>query len=125
MDPKVLLLDEPFSALDALTRATLQDELARIWMEQRQTVVMITNDVEEAILLADRIYPLTPGPGATLGPDIPVTMPRPRSRRHLSLEPAYQHVRREITEFLLQARRHTAGGMFAAASAEPREVAQP
>ena len=104
IDPKVLLLDEPFSALDALTRATLQDELARIWLERRKTVVMITNDVEEAILLADRVYPLTPGPGATLGPEIPVTIPRPRSRRHLSLEPSYQEARRGITDFLLKAR---------------------
>src|SRR5215510_10313579 len=104
IDPKVLLLDEPFSALDALTRATLQDELARIWLERRKTVVMITNDVEEAILLADRIYPLTPGPGATLGPEISVPLPHPRSRRHLSLEPAYQEARRGITEFLLKAR---------------------
>ncbi len=104
MDPKLLLLDEPFSALDALTRATLQDELARIWMEQRKTVMMITNDVEEAIRLADRIYPLTPGPGATLGPEIPVTIPHPRSRRLLSFDPSYQRVRREITEFLLKAR---------------------
>jgi nitrate/nitrite transport system ATP-binding protein len=104
MEPKVLLLDEPFSALDALTRATLQDELARIWLEQRQTVVMITNDVDEAMLLADRIYPLTPGPGATLGPEIPVTIPRPRTRRRLSLDPSYQEARRGITEFLLKAR---------------------
>src|SRR6267142_1455098 len=80
MDPKVLLLDEPFSALDALTRGTLQEELARIWMEQRKTVVMITNDVEKAIRLAERIYPLTPGPGATLGPEIPVPIHHPRSR---------------------------------------------
>jgi nitrate/nitrite transport system ATP-binding protein len=104
MEPKVLLLDEPFSALDALTRATLQDELARIWLEQRKTVVMITNDVDEAILLADRIYPLTPGPGATLGPEIPVTIPRPRAQRRLSLDPSYQEARRGITEFLLKAR---------------------
>jgi nitrate/nitrite transport system ATP-binding protein len=104
MEPKVLLLDEPFSALDALTRATLQDELARIWLEQRKTVVMITNDVDEAILLADRIYPLTPGPGATLGPAIPVTIPRPRAQRRLSLDPSYQEARRGITEFLLKAR---------------------
>jgi nitrate/nitrite transport system ATP-binding protein len=108
MDPKVLLLDEPFSALDALTRATLQDELARIWLERRKTVVMITNDVDEAILLADRIYPLTPGPGATLGPEIPVAIPRPRSRRHLSLDASYQEARGGITEFLLKAR-HPAG----------------
>jgi len=112
IDPKVLLLDEPFSALDALTRATLQDELARIWLERRKTVVMITNDVEEAILLADRVYPLTPGPGATLGPEIPVTIPRPRSRRHLSLEPSYQEARRGITEFLLKAR-HSRGTVLA------------
>jgi nitrate/nitrite transport system ATP-binding protein len=104
MDPKLLLLDEPFSALDALTRAILQDELARIWMEQRKTVLMITNDVEEAIRLAERIYPLTPGPGATLGPEIPVAIPHPRSRRLLSLDPAYQQVRRELTEFLIKAR---------------------
>jgi len=107
IDPQVLLLDEPFSALDALTRATLQDELARIWLERQKTVLLITNDVEEAILLADRIYPLTPGPGATLGPEIPVPIPRPRARRHLSLEPAYQEARRGITEFLLKARQTT------------------
>ena len=110
IDPQVLLLDEPFSALDALTRATLQDELARIWLERRKTVVMITNDVDEAILLADRIYPLTPGPGATLGPDIPVVIPRPRSRRHLSLDASYQEARRDITEFLLKAR-HARGAV--------------
>jgi len=110
IDPQVLLLDEPFSALDALTRATLQDELARIWLERRKTVVMITNDVDEAILLADRIYPLTPGPGATLGPDIPVVIPRPRSRRHLSLDASYREARRDITEFLLKAR-HARGAV--------------
>lgn len=104
MDPKLLLLDEPFSALDALTRATLQEELARIWMEKQKTVVMITNDVEEAILLADRIYPLTPGPGATLGPEIAVAIPRPRSRRRLSLDPEYQRVRREIIDYLVEKR---------------------
>jgi nitrate/nitrite transport system ATP-binding protein len=104
VDPKLLLLDEPFSALDALTRSILQDELARIWMEQRKTVVMITNDVEEAIRLAERIYPLTPGPGATLGPEIRVPIPHPRSRRLLGLDPVYQRVRGELTEFLIKAR---------------------
>lgn len=117
MDPQVLLLDEPFSALDALTRAALQHELARIWMGQQKTVVMITNDIEEAILLADRIYPLTPGPGATLGPAITVAIPRPRLPRHLSLDPNYQDVRRTLTEFLLQARR--------APSRQPREMLCP
>jgi nitrate/nitrite transport system ATP-binding protein len=116
-NPKLLLLDEPFSALDALTRATLQDELARIWLEQRKTIVLITNDVEEAIRLADRIHPLTPGPGATLGPEIPVTMPHLRSRRHLSLDPAYQRVRRELTEFLIKARHDRGSDLPAAAVA--------
>jgi nitrate/nitrite transport system ATP-binding protein len=105
MRPKVLLMDEPFSALDALTRATLQDELLRIWQERRTTVVLVTNDVDEAILLADRIHPMTPGPGAVLGPAIEVGLPRPRERRHMSLVPAYQKVRREIVEFLRACRR--------------------
>ncbi|HEV8471172.1 MAG TPA: ABC transporter ATP-binding protein [Methylomirabilota bacterium] len=105
MRPKVLLMDEPFSALDALTRATLQDELLRIWTQRRSTVVLVTNDVDEAILLADRIYPMTPGPGAVLGPPIEVGLPRPRERRHMSLAPAYQKVRQEIVEFLRACRR--------------------
>jgi nitrate/nitrite transport system ATP-binding protein len=105
MRPKVLLMDEPFSAIDALTRATLQDELLRIWNEHRSTVILITNDVDEAILLADRIYPLTPGPGAVLGPAIEVGLPRPRERRHMSLEPAYQKARQAIVEFLRASRR--------------------
>jgi nitrate/nitrite transport system ATP-binding protein len=100
MRPKLLLMDEPFSALDALTRATLQDELLRIWGKRRSTVMLITNDVDEAILLADRIYPMTPGPDAVLGPAIEVGLPRPRRRRHMSLEPAYQKARRALVEFL-------------------------
>jgi nitrate/nitrite transport system ATP-binding protein len=100
MEPKVLLMDEPFSALDALTRAGLQDELLRIWGERRCTVILVTNDVDEAILLSDRIYPMTPGPGAVLGPPIEVGLPRPRQRRHLSLTPAYQKARQGIVEFL-------------------------
>ncbi len=95
MDPKVLLLDEPFSALDALTRGTLQEELARIWSETRKTVVMITNDIDEAILLADTIYTLTPGPGATLGPAIAVDAVHPRGRLQLSGLASCQKARRE------------------------------
>jgi len=102
--PMLLLMDEPFSALDALTRATLQDELTRIWGERRRTVILITNDVDEAILLADRIYPMTPGPGAVLGPAIEVALPRPRVRRHMSLTPAYQKARQALVDFLKSAR---------------------
>ena len=108
MQPKVLLMDEPFSALDALTRATLQEELLRIWQARRTTVVLVTNDVDEAILLADRIYPMTPGPGAVLGPAIDVGLPRPRERRHMSLSPAYQKARQAIVEFLRECRRRVA-----------------
>jgi nitrate/nitrite transport system ATP-binding protein len=105
MAPTLLLMDEPFSALDALTRATLQDELTRIWGERRCTVILITNDVDEAILLADRIYPMTPGPGAVLGAPIEVGLPRPRSRRHMSLTPAYQKARQALVDFLRSAKR--------------------
>ena len=101
MEPKVLLMDEPFSALDALTRATLQEELARIWMETKKTVVMITNDIDEAILLADSIYPLTSGPGATLGTAIKVESPHPRSHRQIGHELLYQNLRQEMLAFLL------------------------
>jgi len=100
MDPRLLLLDEPLSALDALTRATLQDELGRLWLQERKTVLMITNDVEEAILLADRIHPLSRGPGARLGAGIAVDIARPRQRRRLSLDPGYQAVRRAIVDDL-------------------------
>jgi len=100
MDPKVLLLDEPFSALDALTRATLQEELARIWTETRKTVLMITNDIDEAILLADTIYTLTPGPGATLGPAIVVDADHPRGRMELSGLASCQNARRETLKTL-------------------------
>ena len=100
MRPKLLLMDEPFSALDALTRASVQDQLLRIWGERRSTVVLVTNDVDEAIVLADRIYPMTPGPGSVFGPPIDVDLPRPRQRRHMSLMPAYQKARTGIVEFL-------------------------
>jgi nitrate/nitrite transport system ATP-binding protein len=101
MEPKVLLMDEPFSALDALTRGTLQEELARIWMETQKTVVMITNDIDEAILLADSIYTLTSGPGAMLGPAVRVDTPHPRSHAQLSGEASYHRVRRETVAMLV------------------------
>ncbi|MBI3249505.1 MAG: ABC transporter ATP-binding protein [Deltaproteobacteria bacterium] len=100
MKPRLLLLDEPLSALDALTRATLQDELARIWSETKTTVLMVTNDIDEAILLADLVYPLTRGPAATVGHPIRITLPRPRQRQRLSLVPDYQKARRQIVSFL-------------------------
>ncbi|MBI1347728.1 ATP-binding cassette domain-containing protein [bacterium] len=101
MDPEVLLLDEPLGALDALTRATLQDEIERIWERDRKTCVLITNDLDEALLLADRIIPMTAGPGATLGPSFAVDAERPRDRRAIAKGAEFKHLRRELTEWLL------------------------
>lgn len=110
MTPRVLLLDEPLGALDALTRGTLQDELSRICQEEKKTVVLITNDPDEAIYLADRVIPLTAGPRATLGPSIPVTLPRPRDRRSFNEDYEFKQIRNEIVGYLLKARpRDTAG----------------
>ncbi|MBE2214875.1 MAG: ABC transporter ATP-binding protein [Opitutaceae bacterium] len=101
MNPKILLLDEPLGALDALTRATLQDEIARIWESEKKTVVLITNDPDEGIYLADRIIPLTPGPRATLGPSIPIPLPRPRDRAAINHDPAFKAIRTRVLDFLL------------------------
>ncbi len=101
IDPQILLLDEPLSALDALTRATLQDEIVRIWETDKKTVVLITNDVDEGILLADRIIPLSAGPNATLGPSIPVDIPRPRDRKAINHIGRFQEIRREVIDYLL------------------------
>jgi nitrate/nitrite transport system ATP-binding protein len=110
MNPQILLLDEPLSALDALTRATLQDEISRIWQEDRKTVVLITNDPDEGIYLADRIIPLTAGPGATLGPSLAVEIPRPRDRKAINHDPHFKQLRRDVVEFMLNSKqeRHTA-----------------
>jgi nitrate/nitrite transport system ATP-binding protein len=101
MDPQILLLDEPLSALDALTRSTLQDEIERIWEADKKTVVLITNDVDEALLLADRIIPLTPGPGAHLGDSVAVTLARPRDRKALNHDPEFKRLRALVTNQLL------------------------
>ena len=109
LDPAVLLLDEPFGALDALTRGTLQDELEAIWERDQKTVVLVTNDVDEAVLLADRIIPMTVGPGATLGPVIDVNLPRPRDRKAVNHEPRFKEARGRVIDYLLgPARRHPA-----------------
>jgi nitrate/nitrite transport system ATP-binding protein len=102
MQPKVLLMDEPFSALDALTRANLQDELTDIWSQDKRTVVFITNDVDEAILMADRIVPLTPGPRATLGPSFDVPLARPRDRAAINHDQNFIEVRNEINRYLIE-----------------------
>ncbi len=106
MEPKVLLLDEPFGALDALTRAKLQDEVMRIQIELQNTVLMITHDVDEAVLLSDRIVMLTNGPSATIGEIIDVPLPRPRLRVDLVEDPTYLRCRSAALKFLYE--RHSA-----------------
>ncbi|WP_333823470.1 ABC transporter ATP-binding protein [Pinisolibacter sp.] len=101
MSPEVLLLDEPLSALDALTRSKLQDEIERIWEEDKKTVVLITNDVDEALLLADRVIPLTIGPGATLAKEFVIDLPRPRDRTAANHDPEFKRLRAEITQYLM------------------------
>ncbi|HEU5074489.1 MAG TPA: ABC transporter ATP-binding protein [Polyangiaceae bacterium] len=98
--PDVLLLDEPLGALDALTRAVLQDEIARIWQQDRTTVLLITNDVDEALLLADRIVPLKPGPGATLGKEFEVDLARPRNRAALNHDASFKEIRNAVVGYL-------------------------
>jgi nitrate/nitrite transport system ATP-binding protein len=100
MEPKVLLLDEPFGALDALTRAHLQDELLKIVARTHSTVVMVTHDVDEAVLLSDRIVMMTNGPAATIGEILSIELPRPRNRVELAEEPHYVHYRKEVLDFL-------------------------
>ncbi|MDB4537849.1 ABC transporter ATP-binding protein [Akkermansiaceae bacterium] len=101
LDPKVLLLDEPLSALDALTRSELQDQILNIWETDKRTVVMITNDVDEAVLMADRIIPLTMGPKATLAEEYKVNMERPRDRQTLNEHPEFMRLKSEITGFMM------------------------
>ncbi|WP_287128410.1 ABC transporter ATP-binding protein [Candidatus Cyanaurora vandensis] len=100
--PKVLLLDEPFGALDALTREEMQDEVLKLWEADRTTVLMITHEIDEAILLADRIVLMTNGPEATIGLILDVNFPRPRSRADILEDPAYYTLRNQVMTFLYE-----------------------
>src|SRR5262245_36683787 len=124
-EPRILLLDEPLGALDALTRASLQGEIARVLERERRSAVLVTNDVDEAILLADRIVPLVPGAsGARLGPSFRVGLARPRDRAALNHDPSFKKLRNEVTAHLLElaARR---GGPRAGHATTPLPALQP
>jgi nitrate/nitrite transport system ATP-binding protein len=124
MDPEVLLLDEPFGALDALTRGVLQGELQRISQESGKTMLLITNDVDEGILLSDRIIPLGAGPRASLGPATTVDIARPRDRKELNHDPRFREIRVSVLEYLLEsgkAKRGEAAAKRAASKLEARE----
>lgn len=105
MQPEVLLMDEPFGALDALTRAHMQDSLMEIQDELNNTVIMITHDVDEAVLLSDRIVMMTNGPAATIGEILEVNLPRPRNRITLAKDPEYNALRSNVLEFLYEKQR--------------------
>ena len=111
MGPEVLLMDEPLSALDALTRAVLQKEIINIWTEDRRTALLITNDVDEGIIMADRIIPLNPGPKATLGPNFTVPFERPRNLLEINEDPLYKKLRNEIIEYLIEMGNHKQSGL--------------
>jgi len=102
MEPKVLLMDEPFGALDALTRAHLQDSLMKIHRDLNNTIIMITHDVDEAVLLSDRIVMMTNGPAATIGEILDIHLPRPRDRVQLSSDPVYNKLRSRVLGFLYE-----------------------
>ncbi|MEM7390902.1 MAG: ATP-binding cassette domain-containing protein, partial [Verrucomicrobiota bacterium] len=99
-DPDVLLLDEPLSALDALTRAVLQDQILEIWEESKKTVLLITNSVDEGIYMADRIIPLTLSTPATFGPEFKIDLERPRNRRDMNSDPTYKRIRNDVLKYL-------------------------
>jgi nitrate/nitrite transport system ATP-binding protein len=105
MQPKVLLMDEPFGALDALTRAHMQESLMEIHADLGNTVIMITHDVDEAVLLSDRIVMMTNGPAATIGEILTIDLPRPRNRVELSDDARYNHFRHEVLQFLYERQR--------------------
>ncbi|CUH60614.1 ABC transporter ATP-binding protein [Thalassobacter stenotrophicus] len=107
--PKLLLLDEPFGALDALTRGTIQDELLKIWGQMEQTVFMITHDIDEAILLADRILLMTNGPHARVAESVDITIPRPRNRTEIIEHPNYYAIRNHLVQFLGKRSKELAG----------------
>jgi len=126
VEPKVLLLDEPFAQIDALTRGSIQEELVRTWTETRNTVFMVTHDVDEAILLSDRIALMTNGPEAELAEMIEVNIPRPRARATLIDSPEYMRIRSHILRFLVQgAKKEHHTGTRTEADEESSDAARP
>ena len=101
VDPELLLMDEPLGALDALTRGNLQEEILKIWSANKRTALLITNDVDEGIFMADRIIPLNPGPNATLGPEYLIDVERPRDKKALNTDPQFKKVRTDVLNYLV------------------------
>jgi len=125
IQPQLLLLDEPFGALDALTRGTIQDELIRIWSATEQTVFMITHDVDEAILLSDRILLMTNGPYARVAESVVVDIPRPRNRAEIIHNQGYYKIRNHLVEFLARRSKELSGQSSRERSGEPPTTVRP
>lgn len=122
IQPKLLLLDEPFGALDALTRGVVQDELLRMWEESHQTVFMITHDVDEAIYLADRILLMTNGPLARIAESVEISIPRPRNRADIVEDPRYYAIRNHLVQFLARRAKELGGTSDTEPDAYPETV---
>lgn len=125
MDPEMIIMDEPLGALDALTRGNLQDEILKIWEKNKRTALLITNDVDEGIYMADRIIPLLPGPNATLGPEFKIDIPRPRDKTELNDNPEFKRIRNEIIEFLMEIGNESSQqvqGTYTLPDAEPKDL---
>jgi nitrate/nitrite transport system ATP-binding protein len=122
IEPKVLLLDEPFAQIDALTRGVIQEELIQMWNTSRNTVFMVTHDVDEAILLSDRIMLMTNGPEARIAEIVDVTIPRPRSRSTIIEHPHYYRIRNHIIHFLVRHAKHESPGDATLAGASVGQV---
>lgn len=120
--PKLLLLDEPFGALDALTRGTIQEELIKVWSQTEQTVFMITHDIDEAILLADRILLMTNGPEARVAESVEITIPRPRNRTEIVEHPNYYAIRNHLVHFLGHRSKELAGQSSDVSDQRPETV---
>jgi nitrate/nitrite transport system ATP-binding protein len=122
IEPKMLLLDEPFAQIDALTRGVIQEELVRMWTEMRNTVFMVTHDVDEAILLSDKIMLMTNSPEARIAEVVEVTIPRPRARTAIIEHPLYYKIRNHIIRFLVEGGREKSASPAADTGREPRLV---
>jgi nitrate/nitrite transport system ATP-binding protein len=111
MKPELILMDEPLGALDALTRGNLQEEILSIWSEDKRTALLITNDVDEGVFMADRVIPLRPGPRATLGPEFNITIDRPRDKTALNHNDNFKKLRNEIIEYLMEIGQERTAGL--------------
>ncbi|NAS10558.1 ATP-binding cassette domain-containing protein [Flavobacteriaceae bacterium R33] len=123
MNPEMIIMDEPLGALDALTRGNLQDEILKIWSKDRRTALLITNDVDEGLYMADRIIPLRPGPRATLGPEFKIDIERPRDKTELNDNPFYKKTRNAIIEYLMsigEERKTVSGKVYALPELSPK-----